>query len=63
MTQQISNTLWRQLRWHLVSFLGGVVVGVMFAGWLRTIVTLLFFIGLVIALYFVWSFFENQKKR
>ena len=63
MTKNIQNALWRQYRWHLVSFIAGVVVGVMFAGWLRGIVTILFFIGLVIAAYFIWAYFENQKKH
>lgn len=63
MKQQISNALWRQLRWHIVSFIAGIVVGVMFAGWLRAIVTILFFVGLVITIYFVWSYFEQLRKK
>lgn len=62
MTKGMQNALWRQYRWHLVSFIAGVVVGVMFAGLLRGIVTVLVLVGLVIAAYFIWSFFENQKR-
>jgi len=63
MRQTMTNTFWRQFRWHIVSFISGMLVGVMFAGWLRGIVTILFFAGLVVLAYFIWSYFEGERKR
>jgi uncharacterized membrane protein YukC len=37
--------------------------GVMFADWLRGIVTVLFVLLVLLALYFVWVYFDKLKKQ
>jgi uncharacterized membrane protein YoaK (UPF0700 family) len=59
----MGSLVWRQYRWHLVWFFAGVVVGVMFAHWLRSMVTLLVVAGVVFAMYFIWISFDNLKKQ
>lgn len=63
MNKTIGRRVWRQYRVHIVWFIAGIVVGVMFADWLRSIVTVLFVAGVVLALYFIWIYFDNLKKQ
>ena len=47
----------------LAGLLIGIVLGVVLYGWLRGIVTVLFFVGLIALMVWIWIFFENQKKK
>lgn len=60
MNKRLGHRLWQ--RGHMVSFAAGVLVGVMFADWLRGPVTVLFVLGVLLALYFVWVYFDRLKK-
>lgn len=62
MNKRLGHRLWQFYRGHLVSFAAGVLVGVMFADWLRGLVTVLFVLGVLLALYFVWVYFDRLKK-
>lgn len=62
MNKTIGHVLWQQYRVHIVWFIAGIVVGVMFANWLRGMVTVLFVAGVVLALYFIWIYFDRLKK-
>ncbi|AWR85290.1 hypothetical protein [Meiothermus taiwanensis] len=63
MNQGLGQRLWRQYRGHLLSFAAGVLVGVMFADWLRSLVTILFVLGVLGAMYFIWVYFDKLKKQ
>ncbi|ADD26823.1 hypothetical protein [Meiothermus ruber] len=63
MKESLGRRIQRQYRTHLVSFAAGVLVGVMFADWLRGIVTALFVLLVLLALYFIWVYFDNLKKQ
>ncbi|MCX7784591.1 MAG: hypothetical protein N2318_13230 [Meiothermus sp.] len=63
MNKTMGHVLWRQYRVYVAWFLAGVLVGVMFADWLRSIVAVLFLAGVVLALYFIWIYFDNLKKQ
>ncbi len=60
MKQALAQRLWQAYRGPLAWFAAGVVVGVMFAEWLRNIVTLLFVAGVGLVLYLIWGY--KQKK-
>lgn len=62
MNKRLGHGLWQLYRGHLVSFAAGVLVGVMFADWLRGLVTVLFVLGVLLALYFVWVYFDHLKQ-
>lgn len=62
MNKAIGRFFGQKYRWHVVCFVAGVLVGVMFANWLRSIVTVLFVAGVMLALYFIWVYFDNLKK-
>ncbi len=54
----------RQRYWgHLLSFFAGLVLGVAFGPWLRTVVTLVFVAGVLLALYLIWVYFDKLKKQ
>jgi hypothetical protein len=61
MNKNLARLLWQQYRGHLLSFAAGVLVGVMFANWLRGIVTVFFVLLVLLALYFVWVYFDNPS--
>ncbi len=63
MNKDLARLLWQQYRGHLLSFAAGVLVGVMFANWLRGIVTVFFVLLVLLALYFVWVYFDKLKKQ
>lgn len=63
MNRPLIRTLARRYRGHLLGFAAGVLVGVMFADWLRGIVTGLFVLLVLLALYFVWVYFDKLKKQ
>jgi uncharacterized membrane protein YoaK (UPF0700 family) len=63
MNRSLIRTLARRYRGHLLSFAAGVLVGVMFANWLRGIVTVFFVLLVLLALYFVWIYFDKLKKQ
>lgn len=62
MNKGLVQRLWQLCRGYLVGFAAGVLVGVMFADWLRGLVTVLFVLGVLLALYFVWVYFDRLKK-
>ena len=63
MNRPLIQSLARRYRGHLLSFAAGVLVEVMFADWLRGIVTVLFVLLVLLALYFVWVYFDKLKKQ
>lgn len=63
MKESLGRRIQRQYRTHLISFAAGVLVGVMFADWLRSIVTILFVLVVLGAMYFIWVYFDKLKKQ
>ncbi|MCX7740859.1 MAG: hypothetical protein N2047_07535 [Meiothermus sp.] len=59
----MNSNLIRRYRGHLLSFLVGLAVGVAFGPWLRSLVTLAVVAGVVLALYWVWVYFDKLKKQ
>ncbi|MDX2005257.1 MAG: hypothetical protein SFU83_08270 [Meiothermus sp.] len=50
--------------WAFVAgMLVGIFLGVALYGWLRGIVTVLFFVGLVALAIWIWMFFESRKRE
>ncbi|GIW25274.1 hypothetical protein [Meiothermus sp.] len=63
MNETLGRRVWRHYRVHIACFVAGVLVGVMFGHWLRGIVTVLWVAGILLALYWVWGYFNQLKKQ
>ncbi|GIW33865.1 hypothetical protein [Meiothermus sp.] len=63
MNKAIGRFFGQKYRWQVVCFVAGVLVGVMFANWFRSIVTVVFVAGVLLALYFIWVYFDKLKKQ
>ncbi len=45
-----------------VYFAAGVLVGVLLASYIRSLLVVLLFLGLVAAAFYIYTYFEEQKK-
>ncbi|MBF6594636.1 MAG: hypothetical protein IVW51_09330 [Thermaceae bacterium] len=45
-----------------IYFAAGVLVGVLLASYIRSLLVVLLFLGLVVAAFYIYTYFEQQKK-